>query len=115
MNWKDQVFYATAVANQPQVIVLSIFPSLTLGFPSPSSCTPAGNCMTLNPPGTASTRAVVLVAGRSLAAEGQPINRDRANIAHYLEDINRLNSGTAPSAFRTQASTANFNDIVLTR
>lgn len=109
LNWKEHVFYAVAEAYQPAT-----------GSPSP--CGPSPNsCLTVNPPSpTSDRRAVVMVAGKKLAAvlPDIPVDQVRDNaiqkgvVTNYLEGENADDPpGTYDNSFTSGPATATFNDV----
>jgi len=105
LNWKEHMFYAVAEAYQPATV-------------SPSLCGSSPNsCLTVNPPSpTPDRRAVVMVAGKKLAAvlPDIPIGQVRGdvsqkgNITNYLEG---KNADDLPNSFTSGPATATFNDV----
>jgi len=103
LNWKEHVFYAVAEAYQPAT-----------GSPSP--CGLPNSCLTVNSPSpTSDRRAVVMVAGKKLAAA---LNQVRDNAAqkgiptNYLEGENADDPpGTYDNSYTSGPATATFNDI----
>ena len=124
-NWKDQVFYGVGEGYRPDVnvLALNLLPPLInidLLPPSGTACSDdQDNCVQVNPPSAAvDKRVVVVVAGRPLAAAGQPqkpTSRTRSNAAHYLEGVNPGNSPTSGSylIFEQQTRSTTFNDTVV--
>lgn len=95
LNWKEMVFYGLADAYKPV---------------SPISAPSCGTCLTVNPPSAAADkRFVVIVAGKTLAAQSRSSVADKANPANYLEGAN--SAGASP--FAQGAPSATFNDTVV--
>jgi hypothetical protein len=90
-NWKDQVFFALAPGFGPDAV-------------SPSC---AGGCLTVNPPSPEPERhVVVLVAGRTLAAQTRGVGAQASN---YLESSN----GSGGARFQHAPATMSFDDVVV--
>ncbi|MBZ0091531.1 MAG: hypothetical protein K8F27_04835 [Sulfuricellaceae bacterium] len=105
-NWKDQVFYAVADAYKPTAVTL------------PASCSTPSACLTVD--GIGPYAAVVIFAGKKLAAQSRTTNvdytsTDKANLANYLEG-NNLTAMAAPGNGNfTQGSftSSSNNDILM--
>ncbi len=109
-NWKELVFYGVAEAYQPADPVSSLLPVPPGG--------PCGNCLTVDPPASASDkRVVVIVSGKRLSAvaSGQPRNwpspPDKSSAANYLEDNN--NGSPTQNVYTQKPTTTTFNDVLL--
>lgn len=100
INWREMVFYGLANAYKP------VDPFTT---PASNACTPAGACLSVNPPSaTADKKFVVIVAGKMLASQtNRPANKSTPN--YYLETPN--SGGATP--FAQGAPSATFNDTVV--
>ena len=109
LNWKEHMFYAVAEAYQPAT-----------GSPSP--CGPSPNsCLTVSPPSpTSDLRAIVMVAGKKLAAVIPDIPADQVRdnaaqkgiVTNYLEGENANDPpGTCDNSFTSGLATATFNDV----
>ncbi len=98
-DWKEMVFYGLADAYKPYI-----------SSPAANACTPAGACLSVNPPSaTADKKFVVIVAGKKLAGQVRSSNADKSTLSNYLEAPN--NGGATP--FAQGASSATFNDTVV--
>ncbi len=107
LNWKEHVFYAVAEAYQPAT-----------GSPSP--CGPSPNsCLTVSPPSpTSDRRAVVMVAGKKLAAVLPDIPSDqvrddadqKGTVTNYLEG---QNATPLDDIFERVPVSTTFNDVVV--
>ncbi len=104
LNWKEMVFYGLANAYRP------VDP---ITIPTAAACSPAGECLTVNPPSAAANRqVVVIVAGRALPGQVRASVADKGTLANYLEPPDPQVAMPA-LLFSQQPATEAFNDTVV--
>ena len=95
-NWKDHLFYALSAAFSPNAATPSVCP----------------DCLSAN--GIGPYAAIVMFAGRKLAAQTRASLAEKASIANYLEGQNGANGPNAggDSDYTGDSEASDFNDVL---